>query len=809
MDIKNRGAIASSALLVACFLALMMNISPRAFAADPDTVSDEEISETIVTASFLEKSDVSTSGSAYVLSGDDIAKGATSGLGGLLDGYLGLSVTDFGGAVSMPTIRGLTGDRVKVLNNGIRTRDVSGLGADHSMDVDLFGVSQIEVVKGPASLLYTNGAIGGIVNVVDATIASTEVTESETVVGLETQTVNDGRVKFFSHQGNIGGFNVSASYQDAEFDNFDLPDGAIIHLDDMHDGDEDEAHGGEDHDEESGGEHAAGFLKNSDFTKEASRFGISKTGDWGHIGASYSSGKGLYGVPFHVEEEGAHGGHGEEAHHDEDHEGEEDHDEHEEEDDHEAPEGHDEHGDERIFAATQSDIMNLEGSLNLGGGLLKSVDYHVRNTDYVLSERHAEEEDSDDHEGEEDKDHDEHEGHGTHGAPTVFTNEAQEYGAVFDLSNDLFSQKIALELTTEDTAIAGSEAFMNPVSTDEFTLGYYVSREIAGFTVDFGIRNDWIERSGSVSKEEEHDDHEEDDHGEEDHGDEDHGDEDHDDDHSDEGHAEMATSYYNSEESVTSYGLQIARSFSDELTATLNFSSVEKAPAPTDLFMYGAHLAIGRFEVGNPNLQTEKAQSVELSFDYSSDTFFGTLTVYSNDIDNYIYLRDETEDEHEAEEHDDHGGLILANYLQQDAEFVGYEFEIGRMFQVAGGDLSLSYGMDSVSADFSDSTSVPRINPDRSIYEAAFARGSFDMSIIFKDVKSQSDIASYESATEGYAMLNVRASNRFNIADDVELNVSLFGKNLLDEVARNHSSFVKNEVPLPGRSYGLKFYATF
>ena len=71
-------------------------------------------------------------------------------------------------------------------------------------------------------------------------------------------------------------------------------------------------------------------------------------------------------------------------------------------------------------------------------------------------------------------------------------------------------------------------------------------------------------------------------------------------------------------------------------------------------------------------------------------------TVYINEIDNYIYLRDESEDEHE-EHGDDHGGLILANYVQQDAEFTGYEFEIGRVFELGGGDLTLSYGLDSVS----------------------------------------------------------------------------------------------------------------
>jgi iron complex outermembrane receptor protein len=224
--------------------------------------------------------------------------------------------------------------------------------------------------------------------------------------------------------------------------------------------------------------------------------------------------------------------------------------------------------------------------------------------------------------------------------------------------------------------------------------------------------------------------------------------------------------------------------------------------------MKGAHLATARYEVGNPNLDTERTKSVELALDYSSDAFFGSVTIFINEIDDYIYLIDETEEEHE-EHADEHGGLILANHVQQDADFTGYELEIGKVFQLAGGDLTLSYGLDSVSADFSDNSNVPRINPDRSIYQAAYARGSFDMRVVFKDVESQTDVASYEDFTKGYSMLDVRASNTFTITDDLALNVSLFGSNLLNEIARNHSSFVKDEVPLPGRSYGLKFYAAF
>ena len=339
---------------------------------------------------------------------------------------------------------------------------------------------------------------------------------------------------------------------------------------------------------------------------------------------------------------------------------------------------------------------------------------------------------------------------------------------------------------------------MNPASTDEITVGYYVSRELGGFVFDLGIRNDWVERSGSVA-EDHHDDEHDEEHGDE--HDEEHGDE-HDEEHGDEhGDEEAELNYFETDESITSFGLQISRVITDQFSATLNLASVERAPAAVELFMNGPHLATGRYEVGNPDLQTEESSSAELLLDYSTERFFGSLAVYTNDIDNYIYLYDDP-----VEERD---GLISARYLQQDAEFRGFEFEVGAVVALAGGDLTLSYGFDSVDADFSDGTHVPRINPDRSIYSAAYSRGSLDASIVLKDVDRQSDAALNEETTSGYTMLNMKIANVFTLTNDVDLTVSVFGRNLLDEIARNHSSFVKEEVPLPGRSYGLKFYATF
>ena len=82
-----------------------------------------------------------------------------------MDSYLGVSIADYGAAVGQPIIRGMSGPRVKILKNGMVNRDVSGLGADHLNDIDLNDLQQVEIIKGPSSLLYANGTSGGIINV--------------------------------------------------------------------------------------------------------------------------------------------------------------------------------------------------------------------------------------------------------------------------------------------------------------------------------------------------------------------------------------------------------------------------------------------------------------------------------------------------------------------------------------------------------------------------------------------------------------------------------------------------------------------
>lgn len=170
---------------------------------------------------------------------------------------------------------------------------------------------------------------------------------------------------------------------------------------------------------------------------------------------------------------------------------------------------------------------------------------------------------------------------------------------------------------------------------------------------------------------------------------------------------------------------------------------------------------------------------------------------------------DETEGDHADHGDDDHDGLILAYYLQQDAKFKGYELEVGKTFDLARGALSLSFARDSVSGEFTDGSNIPRMTPERDLYKVHYVEDGLTVTLLLKDVSAQNDRAENETATGGFQMLNLNLSKTIETSPGHELVLSVFGKNLLDEAARNHSSFVKDEVPMSGRNLGLRASYSF
>lgn len=278
-----------------------------------------------------------------VLSGDALRRRLAATLGATLQGQPGLDSASFGPAVGQPVIRGHQGPRVRVLQNGLASMDAATTSADHAHSIEPMLAERIEVLRGPATLLYGGGAIGGVVNVIDRRIAEQPVAEPELLLGLRRgSAARDDTLTLQGEAGNgrING-QVSALYRD--WQPVRIPGsawrGEVI--------------------EREGPPPRRGVLANSDGRTRQLTLGGSYTPPRGHFGLAVSWLDNGYGIPP--------GGH---AHlHEE---------EHEEEDPH----------DEAIRLDLRQWRVDLAGGLELEGGL-ERLRARLAFSDYRHSERES------------------------------------------------------------------------------------------------------------------------------------------------------------------------------------------------------------------------------------------------------------------------------------------------------------------------------------------------------------------------------------------------------------------------------------
>jgi iron complex outermembrane receptor protein len=173
MSILN-ALLASSALIAAPAPA------PREPVAVPTTVADdadpqardgvhgEASTDIIITAPYVRELDVLAQKS--VLTGDALLRDLRPQIGDTLTRLPGVSATSFTPGASRPVLRGFQGERIRVLTDGLGSLDVSNTSADHGVTIDPLTAERIEVLRGPAVLLFGSQAIGGAVNVIDRRI---------------------------------------------------------------------------------------------------------------------------------------------------------------------------------------------------------------------------------------------------------------------------------------------------------------------------------------------------------------------------------------------------------------------------------------------------------------------------------------------------------------------------------------------------------------------------------------------------------------------------------------------------------------
>ena len=123
--------------------------------------------EEIVVSAPFRRNEANTALPINVLTGEALRREVADELGATLKSQIGIHNTSFGPGVGQAVIRGQSGNRVQVMQNSVNNIDVSAVSPDHSNGVEPALASRIEVIRGPSTLLYGNGAVGGIVNVID------------------------------------------------------------------------------------------------------------------------------------------------------------------------------------------------------------------------------------------------------------------------------------------------------------------------------------------------------------------------------------------------------------------------------------------------------------------------------------------------------------------------------------------------------------------------------------------------------------------------------------------------------------------
>lgn len=185
--------------------------------------------EITVTASVGPSTTFEAFNAVTTLDSFEIAKNISNSLGEVLEGEAGIAKRGFGPGSSRPIIRGFDGDRVLILENGVRTADLSSQSGDHATTLDPGSVERIEIVRGPATLLYGSNAVGGVVNA----ITPAETFESSPFSGVHGQASFDSGSTNDQVGGNAGvqvgqqNWLVYAGGGSRRTDDYDTPDGPV------------------------------------------------------------------------------------------------------------------------------------------------------------------------------------------------------------------------------------------------------------------------------------------------------------------------------------------------------------------------------------------------------------------------------------------------------------------------------------------------------------------------------------------------------------------------------------------------------
>lgn len=236
-------------------------------------------------------------------------------------------------------------------------------------------------------------------------------------------------------------------------------------------------------------------------------------------------------------------------------------------------------------------------------------------------------------------------------------------------------------------------------------------------------------------------------------------------------------------------------------SAGANLSRSERAPTAEELYSDGPHAATFAYEIGDPNLESEVGQGVDITIRADRDRYDGSVSAFASRYADFIYLRDTglVQD-----------GLDVMRYTQDAAEFYGFELHGHvELVHIADSHVHLGLTFDQVRASLrATGEPLPRIPPRSALLALIYLTERWDARVEGHWVDEQQRVADNEQPTPSYTMLD--ASVGFKIfAGTVMHELLLRGTNLTNEEAYNHISFLKLQAPLPGRNIALTYRFLF
>lgn len=680
-----------------------------------------------------------------VLAGERLKMSQQSTLGDTLKHEVGVHSNFYGSVASSPIIRGLDGPRVLITQNGLDAGDASRVGPDHSVSAEASTASQIEVLRGPATLFYGSGAIGGVVNVVDNRIPTEQVTKGEWM--LQRESVNNEKLASGSAQTFIGQTGLYADVFWRDNDDYSIPGQAEAHHDD------------EEHDHE---ESASGKVANTAATAKGFSLGSSYLLENGFVGLSFGRLKREYGIPGH-----SHGGHEEEG---------------------------EEHAEESVYADLEQDRVQFLSELELGLPWLQQFNSRIAYTDYQHMEieegavgttfKNQSEEARfellhpvfDDWRG----------GISLHYKQSdfeavgeeAFTPPSSSEMLAIGLMEERHLGPVLLQLggRTEQVTIDASDVLLPEISAHshdegaddhdhdhdaEFIRVFDVEHKFKPYSLSAGAVWDFTEGYNlglSLSR----------------------------------------SARAPSASELLSFGPHIGTG-SYEVGALFSLNTDPEAEQAIVLNRQPIEM-----EVANNLDLTFRKISGDIGLVVNA--FYNRVDNYYYQQNTGLFAESGHSHDHADEAGHDHSGeLPVYLFVAEDVILHGFESQL--VWQIAQ-PYRFTVQADYIRARLERGGDLPRTPPLRLSSELAYEGDQISADLRLTRYFKQDKVSELESATAGYSLLDASVSYHLSGSlQDLVLYVK--GENLTDEEARVHTSFLKDKTPLPGRSLGLGIRGQF